>query len=68
MRKEQFIIFSPFLYIFRSEREYFLFKYVGKKMKIFKNVIKNEASKFFLTFQSMILEANESEELIINLK
>ena len=37
-------------------------------MKIFKNVIKNEASKVFCTFESMILGASESEELVINLE
>ena len=47
MGKEQLIIFSSFLYIFRSEREYFFFINVGKFMKIFKNEMKVEASKVF---------------------
>ena len=56
------------MYIFKSKRECFLFKYVEKFMQIFKIVIKNELSKVFWTFESMILGERESEELVINLE
>ena len=69
MRKQQFKFFSLHFCICLGASEHiFTFKFLGITVKNYKKGDNNGSSQFFKNFSPIILEASESEELLINLE